>query len=411
MTFEWFVARRYLQGGRGAARDRFVSVVTVIAVMAVAAGVLALVLALSINGGFRRSFEENLLGATAHITLTKKEATGIDDYRELTTRLQDLPGVVSVSPALYETVLVSSGSRAQGIILKGIDPEDGPAQSPIFTQMEEGDADLTHREGDPAPLLIGKELARVLGVFVGDTVLITSPQGRLTPFGLVPRYSSFRVQGIYTAGSWDFDAGWGFTALPVTQELFRLGDTVSALEFRVEDVYAADRIAVEAAEVAGTDFAARPWMEIHQSLFRALRLEKLVTAFFIGMIVFVAGLNILILLVMQSIQKRRDIAVLLSFGVRTKQIRRIFMLHGLAIGALGTFVGLVAGYAVAIAGQRYEAFALDPRVYGISYVPFDADIVEGGLIAVVALLVSFAATIYPSRRAARVAPVEVLRYE
>lgn len=411
MTFEWFVARRYLQGGRGAARDRFVSAVTVIAVAAVAAGVMALVLALSINGGFRHSFEEKLLGGTAHITLTKKNATGIDDYREMGTRLLKLPGVVNVSPALYETVLISSGSRAKGVVLKGIDPESAPEGQQLFANLREGAFNLTRTEGDPEPLLIGHELARTLGVFVGDTVLVTSPQGRLTPFGLVPRYTNFRVVGIFEAGSWDFDAGWGFTALSVTQSLFRLGDTVSAVELRVEDVYAAGRIANEVAGLAGEEFAATPWMEVHESLFRALRLEKLVTSFFIGMIVFVAGLNILILLVMQSIQKRRDIAVLLAMGVKTKQIQNIFLLHGLAIGALGTVIGLSVGYAVAIIGQRYEAFALDPRVYGISYVPFEADIVDGLMIAAVALLVSFAATIYPSRRAVRVTPVEVLRYE
>ena len=411
MTFEWFIARRYLQGGRGAARDRFVSVVTVIAVLAVGAGVLALVLALAINGGFRESFEDKLLGATAHITLTKKNAGGIDNYRELAAQVQDTAGVTNVSAALYETVLISSGSRAQGIVLKGIDPVRAPEAGQLFSTLREGKADLTVHEGDPSPLLIGYELARRLGVFAGDTVLITSPQGRLTPFGLVPRYSNFRVQGIFEAGSWDFDAGWAFTALPVTQELFRLGDTVSALEFRVEDVYAADRVALEVGGIAGEEFVATPWMEVHESLFRALRLEKLVTALFISMIVFVAGLNILILLVMQAIQKRRDIAVLLSLGARPRQIRRIFVLHGLAIGALGTALGLAVGYTVALLGQRYELFALDPRVYGISYVPFSADIVDGVMIAGVALGVSFLATLYPSRRATRVVPVEVLRYE
>ena len=411
MTFEWFVARRYLQGGRGAARDRFVSVATVIAIVAVAAGVTALVLALSINGGFRESFEQKLLGATAHITLTRKNAAGITEYREMAVRLREIPGVVSVSPALYETVLISSGSRAKGIVLKGIDAEDALEQSYLFGQMLEGDAELTFEEGDPPPVLLGKELAWSLGVIPGDPVLVTSPQGRLTPFGLAPRYTNFRVRGIFEAGSWDFDSGWGFTVLPVTQKMFRLGDTVSALEFRVEDVYAADRIALEIGREAGEEFLARPWMELHESLFRALRLEKLVTALFISMIVLVAGLNILILLVMQAIQKRRDIAVLLSMGVRAAQVRRIFVLHGLAIGALGTLAGLAVGYTTAVLGQIYRIFPLDSKVYGISHLPFRADILDGAMITAIALAVSYVATIYPSRRAARVVPVEVLRYE
>lgn len=411
MTFEWFIARRYLQGGRGAARDRFVSVVTVIAIGAVASGVMALVLALSINGGFRISFEQKLLGVTAHITLTKKNAGGIEDYREMAERLGGLPGVVNVSPALYETVLISKGPRARGIVLKGLDPGVAPESDQIFAEMREGVADLSTEEGDPPAILIGKELAFALGVIPGETVLVTSPQGRLTPFGMAPRYTNFQVRGIFEAGSWDFDSGWGFTVLPVTQRMFRLGDTVSALEFRVEDVYAADRIAGEVEAAAGKEFTARPWMELHESLFRALRLEKLVTALFISMIVLVAGLNILILLVMQAIQKRRDIAVLLSLGVRAAQVRRIFVLHGLAIGALGTLAGLAVGYGIALLGQFYHVFPLDPRVYGISYVPFRADIADGLAIAAIALAVSFLATIYPSRRAARVVPVEVLRYE
>ena len=411
MTFEWFIARRYLQGGRGASRDRFISIVTIIAVAAVGSGVTALVLALSINGGFRASFEKKLLGATAHITLTRKNATGISEYRDLVERLGALDGVTSASAALYETVLISSGSRAKGIILKGMPPEDAEAQSFMFGKMLEGVSDMTTEDGDPPPILIGKELALSLGVFPGDPVLITSPQGRLTPFGLMPRYTNFQVRGIFEAGSWDFDSGWGFTVLSVTQKMFRLGDTVSAIEFQVEDVYAADSIAAEMEALVGEEFLVRPWMELHESLFRALRLEKLVTALFISMIVLVAGLNILILLVMQAIQKRRDIAVLLSMGVLSRQVRRIFVLHGLAIGALGTAAGLTVGYIIAVLGDVYQIFPLDPTIYGISFVPFRADVLDGVVIAAIAMAVSYVATLYPSRRATRVVPMEVLRYE
>lgn len=411
MTFEWMVARRYLAGGRGARRDRFISAITGIAVLAVAAGVTALVLALAINAGFRETFEERLLGAMAHVTLTRKDASGIREYDQLAARLRTLPGVLHVSPALYETVLLSSGSRARGIVLKGIQPERAPEHAKLFSRWREGSAALQQTESGLPPLVIGYQLANELGVFAGDTVLITSPQGHLTPFGLVPRYRSFQVVGVYESGFWDFDAGWAFTRLDVTQELFGLGDTVSILELRLANVYDAEAISESAAELAGESFVATPWMELHKSLFRALRLEKLVTALFIGLIIFVAGLNILILLVMLVIEKRRDIAVLLSLGARRAQIQRIFILHGVAIGILGTLGGLALGYAVAIIGDRYKHFPLDPQVYGIDHVPFSVHWMDGIVIAAVALAISLAATIYPARRATRVLPVEVLRYE
>ncbi len=418
MSFEWFVARRYLAGGRGARKDRFLSAVTVIAVAAVAAGVTALVLALAINAGFREAFEERLLGATAHVTVTRADASGIRDYTGLAARLRQIKGVESVTPALYETVLISSGSRASGIVLKGIPLEDAAAQAKLFTKWREGGLKLEQTEHGLPPLLIGHELAKELGVFVGDTVLITSPQGRLTPFGLVPRYRSFEIAGVFESGFWDFDAGWVFTRLDVTQELFGLDGMVSVLELRLSDVYAAEEISHQADAVASqglpagqAGYVASTWMELNKSLFRALRLEKLVTALIIGLIVFVAGLNILILLVMLVLEKRRDIAVLLSLGARNTQIQRIFIVHGVAIGALGTLLGLALGFGIAEAGARWQLFPLDPQLYGIDSVPFRTHWVDGLAIAAVAILISFAATLYPARRATRLVPVEVLRYE
>jgi lipoprotein-releasing system permease protein len=412
MTFEWLVARRYLSGGRGARRDRFLSVVTWIAVLAVATGVTALVLALAINAGFRKTYEEQLLGATAHVNLSMKDASGIRDYDALARRLRRLEGVTSVSPGLYETVLITSGNRARGVVLKGIRLEDSPEQEKLFTRWREGKADLSQpKEGAAPPLLIGHKLAQELGVFANDLVMVTSPQGHLTPFGLVPRYRSFRVAGVFESGFWDFDAGWAFTRLDVMQSLLSLEDRVSLLEMRLENIYAAEEISHAAERLAGRDFVASPWMDMHQSLFRVLRLEKLVTGLFIGLIVLVAGLNILILLVMLVLEKRREIAVLLSLGARTAQVQRIFILHGVSIGALGTLVGLLLGYAIAFFGDRYRLFPLDPQIYGIAYVPFNPHALDGLVIIAAALLISLTATLYPARRATRVLPVEVLRYE
>ncbi|MBI4462009.1 MAG: ABC transporter permease, partial [Acidobacteria bacterium] len=356
-------------------------------------------------------FEERLLGSTSHLSVTLKDASGIRNYRDLSARLAELPGVTSVSPALYETVLLSSGSRAQGIVLKGLDPDLAHEWTSFLALLPEGSAEPLRVEAATPPLLIGRELATRLGAFVDDPVLITSPQGRLTPFGLVPKYRSFKVVGIFESGFYDFDAGWAYTNLAAAQQLFGLGDVVSILELRLRDVYAAERLAPMAAQAAGPEFVATPWTEHHRSLFRALKLEKLVTAIFIGLIVFVAGLNILVLLVMLVLEKRRDVAVLMSFGARASQIQRIFILHGLALGTLGTLAGLVIGYLAAGFAAARQLIPLEPEIYGISFVPFETQPADGILIALFALAISLAATLYPARRAARILPVEILRYE
>lgn len=411
MRFEWMVAWRYLRSRR---RRGFLSVITVISIVAVAAGVISLVLALAINAGFRQTFEERLLGATSHLSVTRKDIGGIADYRALAERLAALPGVVSVSPALYETVLLSSGTRAQGIVLKGLDPARAHELRGFLARLPEGSSrsfgTLAEAAAAP-PLLVGRELATRLGIFLGDTVLITSPQGHLTPFGLVPRYRSFTVVGIFESGFYDFDASWVYTSLPAAQQLFGLGDVVSILELKLTDVYAAARLVPRAEQAAGSGFVSTPWTEHHRSLFHALQMEKLVTALFIGLIVFVAGLNILVLLVMLVLEKRRDIAVLIAFGARAHQIQRIFVLHGLTIGAVGTLLGLAVGYIAAwYAGSR-QLIPLDPEIYGIAFVPFRAEPSDGVGIVLAALAISFLATLYPARRAARTLPLQILRYE
>jgi lipoprotein-releasing system permease protein len=254
-------------------------------------------------------------------------------------------------------------------------------------------------------------MADELGATVGSVVLGTSPQGELTPFGMVPKYNRFRVVGIFNSGFYDYDTSWAFTRLSDAQRLFGLGDLISVIQFKVDDIYQADSIAKELEQAAGSGFMATSWMEQNRALFRALRLERLVTFITIGLIVFVAALNILISLTMMVMEKTKDIAVLLSMGTRKSQIRRLFVAQGVLIGWIGTVIGLVAGYALSWAGAHYHLISLAPEVYSIDYVPFAPRALDGLLVAVVALGISFVATIYPSWSAARILPAEALRYE
>jgi lipoprotein-releasing system permease protein len=261
------------------------------------------------------------------------------------------------------------------------------------------------------PIILGKDMADELGATVGSVVLVTSPQGELTPFGIVPKYDRFRVAGIFNSGFYDYDSSWAFTRLSDAQQLFGLGDLVSVIEFKVDDIYQADRISRQLEQAAGKGFMATNWMEQNKALFRALRLERLVTFITIGLIVFVAALNILISLTMMVMEKTRDIAVLISMGTRKSQVRRIFIAQGVLIGVVGTAIGLVLGYALSWAGGHYHLLSLAPEVYSIDYVPFAPRATDGVLVALVAIGISLIATVYPSWSAARILPAEALRYE
>ncbi len=409
MRFELFVALRYLKAKR---RQSVISVVTVISILGVMAGVCALVVALAINNGFQEELEKSLLGATANVNLLRAQNDGIKDYEALTARLSRLPHVVACAPALYGEVLASFHSRAQGIVLKGVDPQREIRVGDLLKRLREGTLEgLSQTFADADPIILGKELAKSLGAYVGDTILITSPQGYLTPLEVVPKFRHFRVVGVFDSGFYDFDATWAFTNLPAAQRLFDLADVASVIAFKVDNIYRAPSVAEQIRAAAGKGFETSTWMEQNRSLLSALRLERLVTILTIGLIVVVAALNIFITLAMMVMEKNRDIAVLMSMGARKRQVWTVFTLHGLLIGAFGSLLGLILGYGTSWLGDRYKLIPLQPDVYALASVPFHARPWDGVWITLAALSISFLATLYPSLSAAKLDPVEILRYE
>lgn len=408
MRFEWFVARRYL---RSPYRPAVLRLVTLFSVAGVAAGVATLVIALSMNTGFRETLQDRLLGVTAHISLTRPGSGGIHNYEALAEKLSATPGVKSVTPAVYQTVLLSFGGDARGVVTKGIELEREQRSDEALQRIVAGDLNFSPDTDGIEALLIGKQLAQEWKLAPGDYVTLTSPQGRLTPFGMMPRTRRFRVAGVFDSGFYDYDENWCFMTLPAAQSLSGTSDVVNILEFRLEHPERAAEMARQIEQAAGPSFKASTWMEENRALFRALRLEKLVTAIFIGLITFVAGLNILVVLSMTVTDKARDIAVLMSMGTRREQIRRIFLWQGITIGATGTFIGLAVGYVFAFVAGSYHLIPLDPQVYAVPYVPFHPSVLDGVWITVVAMGISFVATILPARSAARLLPVEILRYE
>ncbi len=457
MRFELFVATRYLRAKR---RQAFIGVITGISILGVAAGVASLIVALAINNGFRQDLQARLLGSTAHVSLLRVESDGIHDWRPLLEKLSRQPHVVAAAPAIYEQVLISRGPRARGAVLKGMlpryetkvsdllqtvtlgsaaalaeEPITETRESPIETsskasanakptaagkgarstkQQPESPDDLAgvqRRIAAMPPIILGKDMADEIGATVGSVVLVTSPQGELTPFGMVPKYIRFHVAGIFNSGFYDYDSAWAFIRLADAQQLFGLGNVISVIQFKLDDIYLAGEVARSLEQAAGQGFMATSWMEQNKPLFRALRLERVVTFITIGLIVFVAALNILISLIMMVMEKTKDIAVLMSLGTKKKQIRRVFIAQGVLIGIIGTAIGLILGYAISYAGGHYHFISLSPEVYSIDYVPFAPRLTDGLIVALVSIGISFVATIYPSWSAARILPAEALRYE
>jgi lipoprotein-releasing system permease protein len=419
VRFELFVAARYLRAKR---RQAVIGVITVISVIGVTAGVASLVIALSINAGFQKDLQDQLLGSQSHINLVRVQNDGIEDWRALMDRLAKQPRVTGVAPAMYGQVMASRAARASGALVKGVIPEYENRVSELLKSIKFGSAAALEpcAETDEAckagktipPIVLGKDLAETIGATVGSTIMIISPQGELSPIGMMPKYQQFKVTGIFRSGFYNYDSAWAFIRLSDAQRLFSLPDTViSVIEFKIDDLYKAEEVGNALEKAAGPGFVAKNWMDENRALFRALRLERVVTFLTIGLIVFVAALNILISLIMMVMEKTKDVAVLISMGAKRRQIRGIFMFQGVLIGVIGTVAGLIVGYGVAIAGAKYHFVALSAEVYSIDYLPFAPRLIDGLLIAAVALLISFVATLYPSWSAARVLPAEALRYE
>jgi lipoprotein-releasing system permease protein len=453
MRFELFIATRYLRAKR---RQTFLGIITAISIVGVAAGVASLVVAMAITNGFRQDLQQRLLGSTSHISLQRVADDGIKDWPALMDRLSKQPHVVAAAPAIFEQVLIARGPRARGAVLKGMipryerkvgdllnsvkegsaapledtgnaeagsKPESTPAGNgvhstptqagsiPDGTESPDSLAGVQQRVAAMPPIVLGQDMADNLGATVGSVVLVVSPQGELTPFGTVPKYNRFRVVGIFNSGFFDYDSSWAFVRLSDAQRLFGLGDLISVVEFKVDDIYQAGPISRQLEEAAGKGFMATNWQEQNKALFHALRLERLVTFITIGLIVFVAALNILISLIMMVMEKTKDIAVLMSMGTRRAQVRNLFIAQGVLIGAIGTAIGLVLGYAISYVGGHYHVLALSPEVYSIDYVPFAPRALDGLWVGLFAVLISFIATLYPSWSASRILPAEALRYE
>src|ERR1700691_4953159 len=411
MRFELFVAVRYLRAKR---RQAGGGIITVISIAGVAAGVASLIIALAITNGMRRDLQDRLLGSTAHVQVMRVARHGIRTGRSLTARLEQLPHVNAAAPGLYEQVLVSHGARSGGALIEGIIPQQERRVSDLLSSVTIGSATAlepdSQRQAGPPPIVIGYDLADTIDAKVGTTVLVTSPQGELTPLGLIPKFQRFRVAGIFHSGFYQYDSSMAFTSLADAQRLFGEPDVVSIISFKVDDLYRADEIGRSIEQAAGPGFLTTNWMEQNRPLFRALQLEQIVTFIVIGLIVCVAALNILTALTMMVMEKTRDIAVLMSFGVQPRQVRMIFLLQGLLIGVSGTLLGLVAGYSLAWLGGHYH-LPLSAEVYSIDYLPFAARWTDGLIVAGVAMAVSLLATLYPSASASRILPAEALRYE
>jgi lipoprotein-releasing system permease protein len=416
MRFELYVAARYLKARR---RQAVVGVVTVISIVGVTAGVAALIIAFAITNGMQRDLQDKLIGSSAHVQLMQTEGKGIPDWRPLLARLRQVPHVTAASPGLYEQVVVARGARDGYALIEGILPDDERTVSDLLKTATPGavqelepqpEATRAESQGLP-PIVLGSDLAESIGAVAGDSVIVVSPQGKLTPVGLITQDVTFRVAGTFHSGFYQYDAEMGFLRLADAQRLFDEPDLLSVISFKVDNLNRAPEIAHAIEQAAGPGYMTTNWTELNRELFRALKLERVVTIIVIALIVIVAALNILIALTMMVMEKTRDIAVMMSFGVNPGQVRRIFLMQGLLISVIGTVLGLAIGYFASWAGGYYHFIHLSAEVYSIDTLPFAPRVLDGVIVSAVSIGISLLATLYPSHAAASVLPAEALRYE
>ncbi len=407
LPFELFVAFRYLLARR---KQAFISLISLISVLGVMIGVMALLIALALMTGLQGELRDRLVGSTAHVYVFK--AGGIRDPDAEIRKLLQVPRVVGAAPVAQGKALVSSNNGGDAFIdIKGIVPEQERTVTQIASAMQAGSLDaLDARSDGPDGILIGRDLAKQLNVFIGENVTVMSPEGgTLSPFGLMPRHRSFRVVGIFSLGLYEFDNAYGFVRLDVAERLLDK-DHPDYIEVRVDDMFAARQVADSIPDRLGPDYLPQDWSDMNRSLFSALWLEKMAISITIGLIVMVAALNIVASLVLLVMEKSHDIAILKTMGSSSASIRRIFMLQGLIIGLVGTTAGAFFGGVLIFILDRYKLIHVPLDVYQISYVPFTLQPLDFVIVVVAAVLICFVATIYPSRQASKLDPAQALRY-
>ncbi|OGR07783.1 MAG: ABC transporter permease [Deltaproteobacteria bacterium RIFOXYD12_FULL_50_9] len=411
MRFEWFISLRYLKAKR---KHGFISLITFISVAGVMVGVMALIMVLGVMTGFTEGFRAKILGMNSHI-LVQKIGDTIRTPADLQNRLKTIPGVKGVTPFLYSQTMITSGQSGTGAVLRGIDPVSAKTVINLEEYIKEGSmAALTPlaaaQPGTPPGILLGSELARQLRVMVGDRVRLLSASGPLTPMGIIPKMKACQVVGIFETGMIEYDSALAYVSITTAQDFFEIGESVHGLEITVDDIFKADSIARTIEQELGMSYMARDWMRINKNIFSALQLEKTALFIIVALIVLVAAFNIVSTLTMVVMEKSKDIAILKSMGATSSHIMRIFILEGIIIGLSGTVLGILAG----ITGCKllgYYKFIKLPDVYPLSYLPVKVLPEDVLLIAFSAVLITFAATLYPSWQASRIDPVVTLRYE
>ncbi len=407
MPYQFFIALRYLKAKK---KHKGISFNTVISIGGVALGVMALIIVLSVMTGFQDNIQKKILGVNAHIVILNSNGP-MKDYMDVMRRIKGEPHVLSSAPFILGQVMLASGERVHGVVIRGIDPDKEITTTNILKGISRDALEAMKAKGDLPPILIGKELSRNLGLFPGDRVNMISPVGAIGPLGITPKIRGFRVAGIFESGMYEYDANLAYINLKDAQGFFNMPDEVTGIELKVDDIYRAEGISKDIQQRLGFPYFTRDWMQMNKNLFSALKLEKITMFIILILIILVASFNIVSTLVMLVIEKAREIAILKAMGATSRGIMSIFMIQGLIIGVIGTVIGVIGGYAVCYLLKTFKFITLPADIYNLSHLPVNMRLSDFILISTSAIIISFLATLYPSWQAARLNPVEPLRYE
>ena len=414
MSYELFIGLRYLKAKR---KQTFVSLITFISIAGVMVGVTALIVVIAVMNGFKEDLRDKILGVTSHVVISRFDGN-ISKYDEVRAKVEEVSGVNAATPFIYTQVMISSRKAISGAVLRGIEPKTASKVINLPKNLRAGSLEELEAENKPEGMrstpgiILGNELARNIGVSRGDPVTVISPLGRLTPLGRVPRSQTFRVAGIFDSGMYEYDSTIAYVSLWAAQRFLGIGDRVTGIEVRVDEIYEADRVAKAIGKALdGYPYWSRDWMRMNKNLFSALKLEKIVMFIILTLIILVAAFNIVGTLIMVVIEKTRDIAILKSMGATRSSIMKIFMIEGAVIGLVGTLLGLLGGYTLCKLLATYKFIELPSDVYYISTLPVQMNPLDVALIALAAIVITLAASVYPAWQASRFDPAEAIRYE